>query len=140
MLIAKYWRRGHHRRPLFWNRSCRGRVLAAVVVTVAGVLLVVLVGFADAAMGAESPSAVAPPTTSTADLDDVINRLWVLLTGLLVGYAGLMLAWGAVRRIGADGDPGEIDRANRTMRGALIGLALGILAPMLVAEIAKVFL
>ncbi|WP_035860592.1 pilin [Cryptosporangium arvum] len=102
--------------------------------------VLVVVALGGAALGAQTPAPVNAPTTSTKDLDDVINRLWALLTGLLVGYAGLMIAWGAVRRIGADGEPGEIERANRTMRGAVIGLALGILAPLLVAVVAKVFI
>jgi hypothetical protein len=41
--------------------------------------------------------AVDPPTTGPQSLDDMINRVWKLLTGVMVGYAGLMFAWGAIR-------------------------------------------
>lgn len=68
-----------------------------------------------------------------ASLGEVINnaRLWVL--GLLAAVATLMLVIGGARYVLAAGDPSQVERAKQTMKSALAGYALAVLAPVLLS-------
>jgi hypothetical protein len=68
-----------------------------------------------------------------ASLGQVIDnaRLWVL--GLLAAVATLMMVIGGARYVLAAGDPGQVERAKQTMKSALAGYALAVLAPVLLS-------
>ena len=75
--------------------------------------------------------AVCPAALAASDLNGVIENLRVWITGLLAGLATLLLMIGGVRYLLAGGDPGAHERAKGSIRAALIGYALALLAPVL---------
>jgi hypothetical protein len=105
-------------------RGTRPRTLRTV--TLLGAVLTVLLV---AAPASADPLVIAAPPGS---LDQVITNLRNFLIGLLVGLATLFLTIGAVRYLAADGDPGEIERAKKSLRNAGIGYGLAMLAPLIV--------
>jgi hypothetical protein len=80
------------------------------------------VGLADSALA----------QTADPALGAVIDRLRMVLVGLLVGLATLFLTLGGVRYLFAGGDPGQVEKAKVTLRSAAIGYGLAALAPVLV--------
>jgi hypothetical protein len=79
---------------------------------------------------AASPAAAEglPPS-----LGQVVDnaRLWVM--GMLAGLATLYFVVGAVRYVMAGGDPGQVERAKQTLKSAMAGYALALLAPVVLA-------
>ena len=77
-----------------------------------------------------SPAAAegAPPS-----LGQVVDnaRLWVM--GMLAGLATLYFVIGAARYVMAGGDPGQVERAKQTLKSAMAGYALALLAPVVLA-------
>lgn len=83
------------------------------------------------------PAWAAPdPTTTTTPvpgapvtLGQVVEnaRLWIM--GLLLAVATLFFVVGGIRYVMAGGDPGEVERAKLTLKSALAGYALALLAP-----------
>ncbi|GAA5119659.1 pilin [Haloechinothrix salitolerans] len=106
-------------------RGTRPRTLRTV--TLLGAVLAVLLVAATPASA--DPLVVAAPPGS---LGEVVTRLRDILIGLLVGLATLFLTIGGVRYLAADGDPGEVERAKKSLRNAAIGYGLAMLAPLLV--------
>ncbi|WP_245573972.1 pilin [Amycolatopsis nigrescens] len=96
-------------------------------VTLLGAVVAVLLVAAVPASAA--PLVLAAPPGS---LDQVITNLRDFLIGLLVGLATLFLTIGGVRYLAADGDPGEVERAKKSLRNALIGYGFAMLAPLIV--------
>jgi hypothetical protein len=96
------------------------------VITVAGVVVATTLT-AVPAYAAESPLLAAYP------LPRIISNITTWLVGLLVGVATLFLTIGGLRRLAAGGDPSEIEKANSAFKNALIGYALAVLAPILLA-------
>lgn len=96
----------------------------------------ILIRIAAAAILAAALLLVGTPAwaqpTAPASLDQVIGNLRGWLVGLLVGLATLFLTIGGVRYLAADGDPGQVEQAKRSLRNAAIGYALAALAPLLV--------
>lgn len=121
-MIVRSPRRRPARRTRSWSRWVSGAVIVAVVVLVAS-----------SAVGG-----VAWAQSGQAQLDQVIANLRNFLVGLLVGLATLFLTMGGVRYLAADGDPGETERAKKSLRNASIGYALAALAPMVVAILRSV--
>ncbi|WP_051400490.1 pilin [Haloechinothrix halophila] len=76
---------------------------------------------------------VAWAQTGQQQLEQVIANLRNFLVGLLVGLSTLFLTLGGVRYLAADGDPGEVERAKKSLRNALLGYALAALAPVAVS-------
>ncbi len=74
-------------------------------------LLPVAVGTVSMLVATASPALAADPT-----IQGVIDRLRVLLVGLLVALATLVLTVGGVRYLAAGGDPGEIQKAKGVAR------------------------
>jgi hypothetical protein len=75
---------------------------------------------------------VCPAAFAAAgDLNQVITNIRVWVTGLLAALATLLLMIGGVRYLLAGGDPGAHERAKGSIRGAMIGYALALLAPVL---------
>ncbi len=75
-----------------------------------------------------SPAAAAPQS-----LGQVVDnaRLWVM--GMLAGLATLYFVIGAARYVMAGGDPGQVERAKQTLKSAMAGYALALLAPVVLA-------
>ena len=65
----------------------------------------------------------------------VIANITNWIIGLLVGVATLFLTIGGLRRLAAGGDPSEIEKANSAFKNALLGYALAVLAPILLAVV-----
>ena len=82
---------------------------------------------------------VLTPVAVAADsLNQVIENLRVWITGLLAALATLLLMIGGVRYLLAGGDPGAHERAKGSIRAALIGYALALLAPVLVSIVQQI--
>lgn len=99
-------------------------------VTLLGVIGLLLFVAATPA-SADTLTVAAPP----GSLDQVIDNLRKFLIGLLVGLATLFLTIGGVRYLAADGDPGEVERAKKSLRNALIGYGLAMVAPIIVSAL-----
>ena len=82
--------------------------------------------------------AAAPAAFAAGDLNQVIDNLRVWITGLLAALATLLLMVGGVRYLLAAGDPGSHERAKGSIRAALIGYALALLAPVLVSIVQRI--
>lgn len=80
----------------------------------------------------------APAALAASDLNQVIDNLRVWITGLLAALATLLLMIGGVRYLLAGGDPGSHERAKGSIRGALVGYALALLAPVLVSIVQRI--
>ena len=96
-------------------------VLAVLALTV--LLFAATVGAAHAAG--------APQIASS--LDDVLNNLrnWVL--GIVGSVAIAFFSWGGLKLLLASGDPEEIGKAKNAFKNGGYGLAVALLAPLLVA-------
>lgn len=81
---------------------------------------------------------VVPVALAADDLNQVIENLRVWITGLLAALATLLLMIGGVRYLLAGGDPGQHERAKGAIRAAMIGYALALLAPVLVALVKRI--
>ena len=78
-------------------------------------------------------ASAATRLVAVASLSEVINNLRDVIVGLLVGLATLFATIGGVRYILAGGDPSEVESAKKTLKYAVIGYGVAILAPALVA-------
>jgi hypothetical protein len=74
-------------------------------------------------------SAAAAPAPKS--LQDVISGLTGWVMGLLALVATLFLVIGGLRYILSGGDPAQVEQAKGNVKGALIGYALAVLAPIL---------
>ena len=81
---------------------------------------------------------VAPVAVAADSLEQVIENLRVWITGLLAALATLLLIIGGVRYLLAGGDPGAHERAKGSIRAALVGYALALLAPVLVSIVQQI--
>ena len=100
-------------------RRCKSRVFAQLAMAA---LVFVLVG-------APAAEAQAQPATLGQVVDNA--RGWVM--GLLAGLATLFLVIGGARYVIAGGDPGQVERAKVTIKSALAGYALALLAPVILS-------
>ncbi|TFE31042.1 hypothetical protein E0F15_11215 [Frankia sp. B2] len=126
-----------------WRRpqlSARGRRLLAVGVVTGTVLLILLLVAVGNAVAATPPPAAPEPAAPPAvtDLNQVIANLRNWLMGILAGAATLFASIGGLRYMGANGDPGEIERAKGSFRAAGIGYAAAILAPVALTALRSV--
>ena len=94
----------------------------ALTIAAAAVLLLVLPAAAFAA----------------GSLNQVIDNLRVWLAELLAALATVMLMIGGARYLAAGGDPGQIERAKGSIRAALGGYALALLAPVLAGIVRRI--
>jgi hypothetical protein len=109
-------------RPSGLARSRSARRPAGLALGVAAAASMVVVGVAEPAW--------AQPTDPT--LGQVIDRLRLVLVGLLAGLATLFLTVGGVRYLFAGADPGQVEKAKAALRTAAVGYGLAVLAPVLV--------
>lgn len=98
------------------------------ITTVTGVSLAAVTGSAPA-------YAAEPQILAAYPLPVIIGNITAWIVGLLVGVATLFLTIGGLRRMAAGGDPTEIEKSNSAFKNALIGYALAILAPILLAVV-----
>jgi type IV secretion system pilin len=73
----------------------------------------------------------ASPPMAVKTLPEVIDalRLWVM--GILAALATLFLVIGGLRYVTANGDPAAVEQAKGSIKAALIGYALAVLAPVI---------
>ncbi|SNQ48316.1 conserved membrane hypothetical protein [Frankia canadensis] len=117
--------------------SARGRrLLAAGVVTLTVLLILVLVVAGHAVAAPPAPAPAPPP--GVTDLNQVITNMRNWLMGILAGAATLFASIGGLRYMGANGDPGEIERAKGAFKAAGIGYAAAILAPVALTALRSV--
>lgn len=78
------------------------------------------------------------PSTALAasSLDQVIDNLRLWIAGLLAALATLFLMIGGARYVLAGGDPGALERAKGSIKAAIVGYALALLAPV-IAQIVR---
>ena len=100
---------------------CRWRLRFIARLAMASLALVVL--------GAPGAEAQAQPATLGQVVDNA--RGWVM--GLLAGVATLFLVIRGARYVMAGGDPGQVERAKVTIKSALAGYALALLAPVILS-------
>jgi hypothetical protein len=111
------------------RRGVRGRL-----VMIAEVVVVALLVTAARAYAADPPAPVATVTTVGQVLDNIRN--WIM--GIAAGAALLFITIGALRRMFAGTEPGEIEASNRAFKSAAWGFGVALCAPMIV-EILKSF-
>jgi hypothetical protein len=75
--------------------------------------------------------AAAPAALAASDINSVLSNLRVWLAGLLAALATLFLTIGGIRYLLAGGDPAALERAKGSIKAAIIGYALALLAPVL---------
>jgi hypothetical protein len=93
---------------------------------------------ATAAAVAVSVPAYAANTTqilAANTLPVIVSNITKWIIGLLLGVATLFLTIGGLRYLAAGGDPTEVEKAKSALKSALIGYALAILAPVLLAVV-----
>jgi hypothetical protein len=65
----------------------------------------------------------------------IVSNITKWIVGLLLGVATLFLTIGGLRYLAAGGDPAEVEKAKSALKSALIGYALAVLAPVLLAVV-----
>lgn len=81
-----------------------------------------------------SPAVAEPVQVAAEDsIDGVLSNIRNLIMGVAAGLATVMLSIGAVIRMMATGDPGEIERSNRAFKSAGWGYGIAALAPLIVS-------
>lgn len=81
---------------------------------------------------------VTPAAFAAADLNQVIDNLRYWLAGLLAALATLFLTIGGIRYLFAGGDPASLERAKGSIKAAIAGYGLALLAPVLASIVQRV--
>jgi hypothetical protein len=81
-------------------------------------------------------TALAPPPSAIAvlavkTLPQVIDSLRTWIMGILAAVATLFLVIGGLRYMTAAGDPAQVEQAKGSLKAALTGYALAVLAPVI---------
>ena len=79
-----------------------------------------------------------PAALAANDLNQVIDNLRIWLAGLLAGLATLLLTIGGIRYLFAGGDPAALERAKGSIKAAIVGYALALLAPVLASIVRRI--
>jgi hypothetical protein len=82
--------------------------------------------------------AMAPAALAAGDINSVLSNLRVWLAGLLAALATLFLTIGGIRYLLAGGDPAALERAKGSIKAAIVGYALALLAPVLATVVQRV--
>ena len=64
-------------------------------------------------------------------IPQVIAGLQNWIMGILAAVATLFLAIGSLQYVSAGGDPARVEQAKNNFKGALVGYALAVLAPVI---------
>ena len=75
---------------------------------------------------------------AATELGAVIDNLRLWLAGLLAALATLLLTVGGIRYLLAGGDPGAHEKAKGSIKAAIVGYALALLAPVLAGIVRQV--
>lgn len=113
------------------SRSGRPRWMRTAIRTGPSVLAAAATA-AVVAMFGEAAWAQAPTEPGVASIPEVVDRMRLWLVGILFSVAVFYVTLGAVRYMSSNGDPSEAEKAKTSFRNAGIGLALAILAPLIV--------
>jgi hypothetical protein len=81
--------------------------------------------------GAGSAEAFAGPVMAVKTLPEVINAATAWIVGILATLGVFFFTVGGLRYMAAAGDPAEVEKAKGAFKGAAIGFALAVLAPVL---------
>lgn len=106
-------------------RRCKARLVGAMA----------LVSFALVISATPAAAQTTAPPTSLGQVVDNA-RLWVM--GILAGVATLFFVMGGARYVMAGGDPSEVERAKQTLKSALAGYALAVLAPVILSVLRSI--
>jgi len=106
------------------------RAVGRIAVSTVAVAVVLLSVPSTAWAGTGTPAVVA-----VNDLPTVVANLQAWVMGILAAVASLFLVLAGVYWATAGGDPAQVDRAKSALRNALVGYALAILAPVLLAVV-----
>ncbi len=84
--------------------------------------------------------ALAPPTSTTIEnpigfenLNDLLARIGEVLLAIGIPLAAIMIAWGGWLRMTARGDTEQVTQSNNTIKYAIIGLIILIMAQGIVS-------
>jgi hypothetical protein len=103
------------------------RIISRIVATATAVLAI---------LTAATPAYAAEPTILAVNtLPVIVDNITAWVIGLLIGVATLFLTIGGIRYLAAGGDPAEVEKAKGSFKSALVGYALAILAPVLLAVV-----
>jgi hypothetical protein len=81
--------------------------------------------------GAGPADALAGPVMAVKTLPEVINSATAWIVGILATLGVFFFTVGGLRYMAAAGDPAEVEKAKGAFKGAAIGFALAVLAPVL---------
>jgi hypothetical protein len=98
--------------------------------TGAATAMVLLAAWATPALAQDDDEQDAP---TPADLGTVIDNATTWVVGIIFGVATLFATVGAALYMMAGGDPAQLERGKTAMKSALVGYALALLAPVLLA-------
>jgi hypothetical protein len=121
------------RRILYWIAAAS--ITAFATVTAFAMALTAGAGVAYAAPPQTAPRGATTHMLAADDLPTIIGNITTWVTGLLIGVATLFLTIGGIRYLAAGGDPTEIEKAKSALKSALVGYALAVLAPILLAVV-----
>nr|WP_222936689.1 hypothetical protein [Streptomonospora sp. PA3] len=96
-----------------------------------GLAVGLLAGAVLAVPGAEAALAQGTGGQGTQELVQVVQRIRQVIVALLAALATLLLTVGGLRWLLAGGDPGEVDKARRSLMGAALGYLIALLATVL---------
>ena len=98
-----------------------------------------LTAFAIGGVGNVTTPPVVTDVTSVQDFYQIIliAAQWLVVFGLIIG--AVFVIWGGIQYVTAGGDEGEISSAKSKIIGALIGIALVLLAFALVNIVGSFF-
>lgn len=111
-------------RPQHRTPPIRAGVTQALLTLAATVLFICLAG-------AGSAEAVAGPVMAVKTLPEVINSATAWIVGILATLGVFFFTVGGLRYMWASGDPAEVEKAKGAFKGAAMGFALAVLAPVL---------
>ena len=112
------------------------KYLSGIIATVSAIPLT---AFAIGGVGNVTTPPVVTDVTSVQDFYQIIliAAQWLVVFGLIIG--AVFVIWGGIQYVTAGGDEGEISSAKSKIIGALIGIALVLLAFALVNIVGSFF-
>jgi len=114
-----------------WARSPRQFLTTTVFATVMAVIFICLAEAGPA-------EAFAGPVMAVKTLPQVIDSATAWIVGILATLGVFFFTVGGLRYMAAAGDPAEVEKAKGAFKGAAIGFALAVLAPVLMNIIKQI--
>ena len=113
--------RPRHRRPA---SAVHHRRCAALLLILSAALMVFACTRAPAATASYEAAATLP---------QVVDNITGWVVGILAAVATMFVTIGGLRYVMAGGDPSEVEKAKRSLKSAMFGYGLAMLAPTLVS-------